>query len=129
MCHSAPRRAACTAAPQESELGSGLLFADCLPFLFKWRADMAQGQPVGTFVDLGCGLRAAVTHHAVLAVGIHGGLAERTHALMDSAASVDEPVGGGALASRPGDALGGDPVGFPVEDGDLLIQVVRLLAL
>jgi len=84
---------------------------------------------VGGLIDLGGGLGATVTHHAVLGVGVDSRLAERARALVDGAGGVDEPVGGGALVSCPGDALGRSPVGFPGEYRDLLIEVVRLLEL
>jgi hypothetical protein len=58
---------------------------------------------VGALIDLGGGLGATVTHHAVLGVGVDSRLAERARALVDGAGGVDEPVGGGALVSCPGD--------------------------
>jgi len=64
--------------------------------------NVAEGEPAGALVDFGGGLGAAVTGHAVLAVGVDSGLAERACALGDGAAGVDEPVGGGALVSCPG---------------------------
>jgi len=87
-------------------LGSRLLLASGLLFVWQWRVDMVQGEPGGPLIDLGGGLGVAVTDHAVLAVGVGGRLAERARALVDGAAGVDEPVGGGALVSCPGDALG-----------------------
>jgi len=84
---------------------------------------------VGALIDLGGGLGATVTHHAVLGVGVDSRLAERARALVDGAGGVDEPVGGGALVSCPGDALGRSPVAFPGAYRDLLIEVVRLLEL
>ena len=91
------------------------------------RADVLKAEADGSLVHLRGSGGAAVADDALMVVGVDGGLAERTDALVYRAGGVDVPVGGGALMTGRGEALGGYPLGLPGQDGQLLLPRVRAL--